>query len=141
MKSMINADKNLETSEINSLNLQPGSQASIEISYKIQTFGYAYLVHYTVLFHNWGYNYNSLILPLVLDRLSACFGQNTQSAFHRLLNLSNLASKRHSIYITLHDFMRSVAGTTVANILFNQGRTLHTRECCTFCPATLSKVR
>ena len=35
---------------------------SIEISYKILAFGYAYLVHYTMLFHNWGGYYNSLIL-------------------------------------------------------------------------------
>ena len=41
---------------------QPGSQVSIEISYKIQAFGYAYLVHYTMLFHNQGGYYNSLIL-------------------------------------------------------------------------------
>ena len=41
----------------------PGSQASIEISYKIAyRFGYAYFVHYTVLFHNQRGYYNSRIL-------------------------------------------------------------------------------
>ena len=34
----------------------------IAISCKIKAFGYAYLVHYTVLFHNQGGYYNSLIL-------------------------------------------------------------------------------
>ena len=38
------------------------SLASIEIVCKIEKFGYAYPVHYTVLYHNQGSYYNSLIL-------------------------------------------------------------------------------
>ena len=40
----------------------PGSQAPIEIRYKILAFGYAYYVQYTVLFLNQGGYYNSLTL-------------------------------------------------------------------------------
>ena len=38
------------------------SQASIEIGCTIKSPGYAYVVHYTVLFHNQGCYYNSIIL-------------------------------------------------------------------------------
>ena len=41
---------------------QPGSKVSIEISYKIEAFGHAYLVHCTKLFHSRGGHFNSLIL-------------------------------------------------------------------------------
>ena len=41
--------------------LWPGSQASIEISYKIKAFGHAHLVRCTKLFHSWGGYFNSLI--------------------------------------------------------------------------------
>ena len=40
----------------------PGCLASIEISYEIKAHGYAYLVHYTILFHSRGGYFNSLIL-------------------------------------------------------------------------------
>ena len=42
--------------------MSPGCLASIEISYEIKAHRYAYLVHYTILFHSRGGYFNSLIL-------------------------------------------------------------------------------
>ena len=46
--------------------MSPGSQASIEISCKIEVFGHAYLVHCTKLFNSQGSYFNSLILQALM---------------------------------------------------------------------------